>query len=226
MPSVPRIVGVIPAAGHAARLQPLEGSKEVYPIAGRPVLDYLVERMRAVDGAELRIVTRPDKRDVIEAAKARGLEVIEAKPTSVSASIAVGLSDVGNDDLVLLGFPDSLWEPVDGFAWLVERIEEAPVVLGLFESPEPERSDIVELGELDRVDRVQVKPTNPRGTLIWGCAAARAAELSALERYEQPGLLFDALARRGNVLGVRLPGEFIDIGTPGGLRRARECWSA
>jgi len=40
------IVGVIPAAGHAIRLQPLSGSKELLEIGGRPVMDYLVERMR------------------------------------------------------------------------------------------------------------------------------------------------------------------------------------
>ena len=224
MPNPGRIVGVIPAAGHATRLQPLEGSKEVYPVAGRPVLDYLVERMRAVQGADVRIVTRPEKHDVIEAAKALELAVIQAEPESVSAAVAAGLRDVPDEDVVLLGFPDSLWEPVDGFVRLIERIEEAPVVLGLFRSPEPERSDVVELGARERIGRVRVKPVRPRGTLIWGCAAARRSELAELERYDQPGFLFDALARGGNVLGVRFPGEFIDIGTPEGLRLALERW--
>ena len=37
------IVGVIPAAGHATRLQPLSGSKEVLAVDGKPVIDYLVQ---------------------------------------------------------------------------------------------------------------------------------------------------------------------------------------
>ncbi len=37
------IVGVIPAAGRATRLQPLSSSKEVQPIGGRPVMDYLID---------------------------------------------------------------------------------------------------------------------------------------------------------------------------------------
>ena len=44
-----RLVGVLPAAGHAERLQPLDGSKELLEIRGRPVLDYAVERLRAAD---------------------------------------------------------------------------------------------------------------------------------------------------------------------------------
>ena len=42
-----RIIGVVPAAGYARRLQPLDRSKEVLEVKGRPVLDYLLDRMRA-----------------------------------------------------------------------------------------------------------------------------------------------------------------------------------
>ena len=58
------IVGILPAAGYAVRLQPLECSKEMLEIGGRPVIDYLVERMRAGGCEELRVVTRPEKQDV------------------------------------------------------------------------------------------------------------------------------------------------------------------
>ena len=60
------IVGVIPAAGRATRLQPLSLSKEVQPISGRPVMDYLLKRLQRGGCAELRVVTRPEKLDVIE----------------------------------------------------------------------------------------------------------------------------------------------------------------
>ena len=49
------VIGVLPAAGHATRLQPLEGSKEVLEIAGRPVIDFIVERMRRGGCEQLRI---------------------------------------------------------------------------------------------------------------------------------------------------------------------------
>ena len=56
------VVGIVPAAGYATRLQPLDCSKEVVPVGGRPVLGYLVERMRAGGASEIRVVTRAEKR--------------------------------------------------------------------------------------------------------------------------------------------------------------------
>jgi UTP-glucose-1-phosphate uridylyltransferase len=58
------IVGVIPAAGYATRLQPLPCSKEICVVGGKPVMDYLVEQMRIGGCSELRVITRPEKRDV------------------------------------------------------------------------------------------------------------------------------------------------------------------
>lgn len=41
------IAGVVPAAGHAERLRGLiEGSKELVPVRGKPVVDALLERLR------------------------------------------------------------------------------------------------------------------------------------------------------------------------------------
>lgn len=210
------VVGLIPAAGLAERLQPLEGSKEMLSVGGRPVMDALVERMReAAD--EIVVVTRPEKHDVIEHSRALGLRVVEGEPSSVSESLLLGL---GRADTVLVGFPDTIWEPVDGFVRLVAALEEADVALGVFESQEPERSDVVALDGV-RVEAVDVKPDRPRSTLIWGCAAARADALAGLARHDQPGLLFDELAREGRVRAVRFAGAMIDIGTPEALARAR-----
>src|SRR5687767_11544688 len=83
----PRIVGIVPAAGYATRLQPLDGSKEVYPVGRRPLMDYVVERMRAAPCDEVRVVTRPDKQDVIGHAAALGASVVEARPETLAESV-------------------------------------------------------------------------------------------------------------------------------------------
>jgi hypothetical protein len=106
-------------------LQPLSSSKEVLTIDGRPIMDYLIERMRVAPCDELRVVTRPEKTDVAERALALGAEVIQAYPSSVAASLLAGLSGLRADDIVLFGFPDSLWDPVDGFVQLVDGLDEA-----------------------------------------------------------------------------------------------------
>jgi NDP-sugar pyrophosphorylase family protein len=133
----------------------------------------------------------------------------------------LGLQGADAGELVLLGFPDTIWEPVDGFTRLLRQL--APgvdVVLGVFESEEPERSDVVTLAG-GRVASVEVKPVTPAGSLVWGCAAATAGALAALEGHGEPGHLFAELAGRGRVRAVRLRGAMIDVGTPAALARAR-----
>jgi glucose-1-phosphate thymidylyltransferase len=217
-----RVVGVLPAAGRAARLQPLAGSKELLELAGRPVLEYAVERLRAGGADEIRVVTRPDKDDVRAHALALRLDVVEAQPESLAASIAAGVEGLGPDDAVLIDLPDSVWESVDGFTKLVEAMEPGTdLVLAVFRSAEPERGDVVEVDADGAVHRVSVKPAEPAGDLVWGAAAARASALGALRRHADPGQLFDELARGGRVRAVRFPGEFIDIGTKEALALAR-----
>jgi glucose-1-phosphate thymidylyltransferase len=227
MLSLVRVVGVIPAAGFATRLAPLSWSKEVYPVGGRPVLEYLVDRMRLAPASEIRIVTRPEKRDVLRHARRLGLTPIDGRPETVSESVLLGLHGVPHEDTALLGFPDTLWEPDDGFATLIAALDErSEVVLGCFRSPEPERSDVVVAGDDGIVHAVQVKPELPASDLVWGCCAARVGALAALRRHAEPGGLFDALARRGVARCVRFPGELVDIGTPESLQRVVEAAGA
>ena len=209
------VIGVVPAAGIGSRIQPLPCSKEVVRVGGRPVLDYLVERMRAAPCEEVRVVTRPEKTDVADRAGALGAVVVEGHPPSVADSLLLGMEGLAPHDVVLFGFPDSIWEPVDGFAQLLGALgEEREVVLGLFSTPELERSDVVVFAEPDRVTEVHVKPKRPPSELVWGCLAARVAALKGVEDYGEPGRFLDGLAREGRVHGVRFGTEFVDIGTP------------
>jgi glucose-1-phosphate thymidylyltransferase len=214
-----RIVGVIPAAGSASRLQPLPCSKEVYPVHGRPAMDYLVERMRAAVSADLRVVTTPEKQDVIAHARQLGATVVEGRPESVAASLRLGLQDVTEADVVLFGFPDTIWEPREGFRTLLASLADGEdVVLGVFPTEEPERSDVVVMENSGRISAVEVKPEQPASDLIWGCGVARASALDGLVGYDEPGHYFDTLAHAGRLRGVRLR-SFVDIGTPDALAR-------
>jgi glucose-1-phosphate thymidylyltransferase len=216
----PKVVGVVPAAGRALRLQPLPCSKEVLPVGGRPVLDYLVARMRAAPCDELRVVTRPEKRDVVERATELGALVVEGHPPSVADSLLLGMEGLARDDVVLFGFPDSIWEPLDGFAHLLAALgEEDEVVLGLFSTRELERSDVVVLDELGRVAEIHVKPGHPPSDLVWGCLAGRVSALEGVRGYDEPGAYLDRLARGRSVQAVRFGTEFVDIGTPQALLR-------
>jgi glucose-1-phosphate thymidylyltransferase len=217
------VVGIVPAAGYATRLQPLDCSKEVVPVGGRPVMDYLVERMRAGGASEIRVVTRAEKRDVIEHAESLGALVVLARPATTSESFAAGLQGLEAEDVALLGWPDTLWEPPDGYRRLVDAVERGPeIALGLFELAEDlERSDVISFDAAGRIAGVQVKPARPASSWIWGCAAARVRALEGLEAEEWPGSYLDQLCRQGVELhGERLSNVWLDIGTKTALARA------
>lgn len=217
---------MLPAAGTAERLQPLTGSKEMLELGGRPVLDYAVERLQAAGPDEIRIVVRPDKADVTRRAGVLGLTLVEARPRSLAESVLTGAADLAQDDIVLVDLPDSVWEPSNGFTLLLDALTpEVDVVLATFRSAEPARGDVVEVDAGDGVTAVHPKPADPPGDLVWGAFVARAGALAGLADHGEPGEHLDELARRGRVRAVRFPGEFIDIGTKGALKRARELIS-
>lgn len=188
------------------------------------MIDHLVERMRATSPDELRIVTRPEKEDVVAHAEHIGARVILGHPADVAASLQLGLAGLDDEDEVLIGFPDSLWEPPDGFVKLLDALRQgAEVALGLFSSDELERSDVVVRDADGIVTGVEVKPERPSADVIWGIAAARVRALRGLTEGTEPGAHFGALAADGGVVGIWLSSEWIDIGTPEVLQRVRDA---
>jgi NDP-sugar pyrophosphorylase family protein len=183
-------------------------------IRGRPVMDILVDRLEAAPCDEIRVVTRPDKRDVADHAAALGAVVVGSEPPSVMASLCAGIQGAPDDDVVAFGFPDTIWGPVDGFSRLLAALDRhVDAVLGVFRADEPERSDTIGV-ERDRALWIDVKPARPRSDLMWGCAVTRAGVLRAGSDEAEPGRHFDSLACRGRVAVVRLVDPFVDIGTP------------
>lgn len=216
------MIGVLPAAGHATRLGLSTGSKELLEVGGFPVIEYSVRRLEAGGCSEIRIVTRPDKEDLREYAAQRGLRVVLGNPPHVGASVAAALHGLDPGGIVALGYPDTLWEPLDGFALLRERIDDdVDVVLGLFETPDAFRSDVVVPAEGGLVADIVVKPAEPPSTLVWGCLVARAVALRRVREFaEVSDGLRDAIRER-RVGSRMLSGRWLDVGVPAALERAR-----
>jgi glucose-1-phosphate thymidylyltransferase len=214
------VVGIIPAAGHATRLQPIFMSKEILPIGGRPVMDYLIERMRAAPCSELRVVTRPDKEDVTRHAEAQGAVIVHARPKSVSESLLAAMRDLAPTDIVLFGFPDTIWEPVDGYRRILEALDRGyDIALGLFRTDEPERADVVRFTDSWLITAVEVKSETPSSNWVWGCGAARVRALEGVGSQREPGVYFDSYCKTREVIGVWLSDSIVDIGTKESLRQ-------
>lgn len=212
------IVGLVPAAGYATRLAgTVEGSKEIQLVRGRPVMLYLIDRMRACGASSVRIATRPDKHDVMALAAVIGAVVVAGHPATVSESLLLAASNLDDDDIGLFGFPDTIWSPMDGFRPLVRLVEAgAPLALGIFESPYPERSDVAILDADGRLQRVDVKPATPGSSLVWAAGVARVGTLREILQDAEPGDAFSRLAQAAPIAAARL-GRVIDVGTPPAL---------
>ena len=223
------IVGVIPAAGYATRLQPLEGSKELLMVAGKPIMDHIADRMRIGGSTRLRVVTRAEKTDVVAHSAELGAEVVLAEPATVSESFAAGMGGLAEEDIVLIGFPDTVWQPEDGFQVLVRAVQSGcEAALGLFrmQARDLPRSDVVELDGSGKVLGVHVKPDEPRSDWAWGCAAARVGTMAGLAGTEWPGDYFGRLSVEGrDVRGFPLSDDWLDIGTKDALRLAEARYS-
>jgi dTDP-glucose pyrophosphorylase len=192
-------------------------------VDGAPVIERLVQRMAVAGCRTIRVVTRPDKDDVRGYAETRGLETVLAHPAHIGESVALGLAGV-EDEFVALGFPDSIWEPVHGFALLRDALDPSlQIVLGLFDFPDPERADVVVLDEVGRVRDIVVKPENPTSTLIWGCLVARASALRHIEHSTWPSDHLRPFLASGLVGARYLSDRYVDIGTPQALAHARSA---
>jgi len=193
------------------------------PVGGRPVIDYLIARMVRAGIDELRVVTRPEKADVVVHAEAIGARIVLGRPATLAESLLLGIRELVPDDVVLFDFPDTIWAPIDGFAAVLELQRRHPddIALGLFRYSEIERGEAVSFDTDGRVRGIEFRPRHPTTDWGWGCLAARAAALDGLERHAEPGFYLDEQAHKGRVRGVPL-GRLIDVGTRTALAAAAD----
>ncbi len=184
----PEVVGLIPAAGQAKRLQPFPCSKELFPVGftndpqtGTPrpkvAAQYLLEKFRAAGITKTYLVIREGKWDIPNYFR-------EGQGVDLSLAYLVIPGSLGPPDTldraypfvapnrVAFGFPDILFGPPDAYARLIQRQEQtgADVVLGLHRIEDPRVWDMVDAEENGRVRRIDMKPKATTLTFGWCCA--------------------------------------------------------
>jgi glucose-1-phosphate thymidylyltransferase len=216
---VPEVVGLIPAAGMAKRLQPFPCSKEVYPVGfvldektGLPrpkvAAQYLLEKFRAAGITKAYLVIKDGKWDIPNYFR-------DGSFLGMSLAYIVIPGSLGPPDTldraypfieakrVAFGFPDILFGPGDAYARLIAQQERtgADVVLGLHEIEDPRVWDMVECCEDGRVRDLVMKPASTTLTHGWCCAvwAPRFSEfLHRFLRADETRYNLDRLASKAN----------------------------
>jgi hypothetical protein len=134
---------------------------------------------------------------------------------------------VREDEPVLIGLPDTVWFPEDGYCALAA----GSLSFLLFPVSRPELFDAVVCDEAGRVLEIQVKQPRPSTHWVWGGFSLSGRILSELyalwlERGQTDayfGTLVNAyLARGGRATGVKGGPAYYDVGTLEGYRLAMQ----
>jgi dTDP-glucose pyrophosphorylase len=231
--------GIIPAAGIGSRIQPLAFSKELLPVGSRhdgqterprAVSEYLVERMIAGGATRICFVISPGKSDILEyygggIGPAQLCYVVQQQPAGLCDAVFRALPFIADDEEVLIGLPDTIWFPADGYA----RLPKDGLSFLLFPVERPEFFDAVVTDDAGRVEEIQVKQMGARSHWVWGAFKATGRVLRELHdlwsrperRDEYIGTLVNAwLAEGGEAAGVRAGETYVDVGTLNGYRDA------
>ena len=231
--------GIIPAAGAGSRIQPLAFSKELLPVGSRverererpcAVSEYLVERMICAGATKLCFVISPDKTDILKYYGGRLgsvdiAYVVQPEPGGLCDAVFRAAPLIAEEESVLLGLPDTIWAPMNGFA----QLPGDALSLLLFPVARPELFDAVLTHEDGGVVEVQVKQTGAASRWIWGGMRMPGSVFHALHalwcqpgrKDEYLGTLINAwLAQGGRATGVRAGTAYVDVGTLHGYREA------
>lgn len=231
--------GIIPAAGCGSRIQPLAFSKELLPVGSRfdggaerprAVSEYLCERMIRGGADKLCFVIAPGKSDIMEYygggyGPAAIAYVVQPEPVGLCDAVFRAAPFIAPDEEVLVGLPDTVWLPADGFRSLPgDRLS-----FLLFPVDRPQAFDAVRTDNEGRVLDIEVKQPAPATHWIWGALRMPGHVLHDLRRLwlareggdEYLGTLVNAyLARGGAAVGVKAGEHYVDVGTLEGYRAA------
>lgn len=236
------------AAGYATRLRPLteQVAKPLLPIAGRPMAEWILDRVAAVPEIDgVHVVTNSVYAQAFEEwARNKGV-VVHDDGTSSNEDRLGALGDIrfslqdgrlAGDDLLVIA-ADNLFEfPLqhyidfwrskgDGSALAVHRLAD-PSLAPLY--------GVVELDENDRIVGMEEKPEHPKSDVV---ATAMylfwQPHVELLQRYldegnapDPPGRYISWLCEREPVYGYRFGEQWLDIGDPQQLLEADNRYRA
>ena len=234
------------AAGYATRLYPLtvDRPKPLLEVAGRPLLDHLLDRVLAIRGIDETIVVTNAKFAPAFAEWARGRAAVTVvnDGTTSEADRLGAIGDIGyvletrdlDDDLVVVAGDNLFGSDITGLQGRIEEV--AAPVLAVY--------DIGDIGEMPKYNQVQTdeggritffeeKPEDAATTLA-GIALYYypRSTLPLIRDYladgnnpDQPGRLIQWLYPRIPVYTWPVPGAWYDIGSHESLAEADAVFS-
>ena len=242
---------VLLCAGFATRMYPLtrDFPKPLLPVAGRPVLDYLLDQVAECVGiSAVHLVSNARFydhfcrwRDDHLAQGTYGAMEIEVYDDGArdnehrlgaSADLALALQMIGAPDKILVSGGDNIYRFDLAPLWrnFLRGQEHRIVALAEQQQDKLRRTGVLDFADDERVERLHEKPEKPPSN--WVCPPLYFFQpsvweelqnfLSTSARHDAPGHFIDYLCRHSQVKGFRLDGRRLDIGSIKTYRQAEE----
>ena len=237
MPAAPRTAMVL-AAGFGERMRPLTDRmpKPLVPVAGRPLIDHVLDRLAAA-GIERAVVNVHYLADQIERhLKSRTIPAIvisdeRDKLLDTGGGVVKALGAIGNEPFVHVN-SDTIW--IDGVKPNLEKLAEAfdPAQMDALLLLAPVSTSIGYAGRGDftmaadgRLTRRSERDVAP---FVYAGAAILRPELfkGAPDGAFSLTTLFDRAAAAGRLHGLRMEGVWMHVGTPGAIKEAEAAIAA
>ena len=242
------IVGLIPAAGFGRRISSLVSySKEIHPVPlpngkTQPVASFLINSFSKAGAEKAYLVLREGKWDVprvLSNDKSFNLPLsyIVTEPTNgVPYTINKSYTFI-KESIVLLGFPDIIFTPINGFNELLQKQAQtgADIVLGLFKTEKSYKADMVSLDN-NKLNDIIIKPHNTSLSYTWVMALWTPLFTEFLNDFlsTKISVIGEQELHIGEVVRAAIQsriktsyvtfdlGSFLDIGTPEELKTIRD----
>jgi glucose-1-phosphate thymidylyltransferase len=220
------VKALILAAGYATRLSPLTDDfpKGLLPVGGRPMVDWIVDNVRAAGVDDICLVTNARFAPLFEE-WADGVTIVndgtDSNETRLGAIGDIRFVDLDDDALIIAGdnlFDYALAELIA--FWRAKGSQSAVAVHDVGERELAKRYGIVDVDADERIVAFVEKPDDPPSTL-----AATATYLYSREHLglvgpyleegnnpDQPGNFVAWLHRREPVYAFRFAGGWYDVG--------------
>lgn len=232
---------LILAAGYGTRLYPLtkDTPKPLLPIAGKPLIDYLLEKVQNLsDLRALMVITNnkfyphfqawaKQQRNLLVKFEIRILnDGTDSNETRLGSMCDIDFAlrkEAVDEDLLVVGGDNLFNQGLDDFVQTAKK-KSPRVTIGLFDLKDKQAAKIfgvVSLDEKKRVVSFEEKPQNPKSSLIGMCLYYFPKDslglirdyLNDSKRSDTSGDYIQWLLQREDVYALTFQGKWYDIGS-------------